>query len=48
MYLSKTLYPLLSTGSIQEDPSQHIGKIVDWGEKNIHKQTKASRHFILC
>ena len=26
----KTLYPLLSTGSIQEDLSQHDCKIVDW------------------
>ena len=28
MSLSKTLYPLLSTGSTQEDPSQHDLKIV--------------------
>ena len=30
MSLSKTLYPLLSTGSTQE---------VDWDEKNQNKQT---------
>ena len=48
MTLIKTLYPLLSAGSIQEDPSRHIGKIVDWDKKNIHKQAKVSRHFILC
>ena len=28
--LSKTLYPLLSTGSTQEGPSQHNCKNVDW------------------
>ena len=35
--LSKTLYPLLSTGSSQEDPSRHNRKIVDWDVKK--KQT---------
>ena len=30
MSLSKTLYPLLITGSTQEDPSTHDLKIVDW------------------
>ena len=39
MSLSKTLYPLLSTGSTQEDPSQHNWKIVDWDVKNQNKQT---------
>ena len=34
---SKTLYPLLSTGSTQEDTSLHDFKIVDWNGKN---QTK--------
>ena len=29
----------LSTGSIQEDPSQHNWKIVDWDVKNQIKQT---------
>ena len=32
--LSKTLYPLLSTGSTQEDPSQHNRTNVDWDVKN--------------
>ena len=32
--LSKTLYPLLSPGSTQEDPSRHDEKNVDWGVKN--------------
>ena len=36
MVLSKTLYLLLSTGSNQEDLSQHDGKIVDW---DIKRQT---------
>ena len=35
--LSKTLYPLLSTGSTQEDLSLYNWKIVDW---NIKSQTK--------
>ena len=38
MFLSKTLYPLLSTGSTQEDPPKHDRKmtikIVDWDVKN--------------
>ena len=29
MFLSKTLYPLLITGSTQEDPSQNDRKTVD-------------------
>ena len=38
--LNKTLYPLLSTGSTQEDRklSQHDWKIVDWNVKLQHKQ----------
>ena len=40
MSLSKTLYPLLSTGSNQEDLSRHNRKIVDWDVKNKIKQTK--------
>ena len=36
--LIKTLYPLLSTGSTQEDPSRHDGKIVDCDVKNQDKQ----------
>ena len=40
MFLSKTLYPLLSTGSMQEDPSIHeLSKDVDWDEKNQLKKT---------
>ena len=30
MSLSKALYPLLSTGLTQEDPSWHDSKIIDW------------------
>ena len=36
MSLSKTLYPLLSAGSIQEHPSQHDWKI---GALNVKSQT---------
>ena len=36
----KTLYPLLSTGSTQEDPSQHDWKNVDWDVKDENKQTE--------
>ena len=36
MFLSKTLYPLLSTCSTQEDPSQQV----DWNIKNQHKLFK--------
>ena len=41
MFFSKILYPLLSTGSTQEDRkmSRHYLKIVDWGVKHQHKQT---------
>ena len=35
MSLSKAHYPLLRTGSTQEDPS----KIVSWDVKNQNKQT---------
>ena len=37
MFLSKTLYPLLSTGSHLEDLSQHDRKNVDWAVKNQNK-----------
>ena len=40
--LSKTLYPLLSTGSTQEDPSQHDCRNVDWDVK-IKKQTNQNQ-----
>ena len=40
MSLSKTIYPLLGTGSIQDDPSRHDWKIVDWGVKNLNKQNQ--------
>ena len=42
MSFSKTLYPLLSVGSTEEDlkTSRHDGKIVDWTVKLQHKQTK--------
>ena len=42
MSLSKTLYPLLGTGSARKDVSRH-DKNVDWNVKN---QTKA-RHFVV-
>ena len=35
--LSKTLYPLLSTGSTQKDLSRHNRKTVDWDLKNQNK-----------
>ena len=38
MSLSKTLYPLLTVGSTQEDPSDMTVKIVDWDTKNLNKQ----------
>ena len=44
MSLSKTLYPWLSTGSFQEDPSQHNCKIVDLDVKNQNKQKNLSVH----
>ena len=47
MTLSKTLYPLLSTGLTQEDPSQHDPKSVDWEVKNQIKQTFSSRYVIV-
>ena len=37
--LSKTHLSLLSTGSTQEDPSQHNQNIVDWDINNPIKQT---------
>ena len=50
MSLSKTLYPLLSTGSIQEDPPRHDWKIVDWDTKIQHKQIllDTSKFYILA
>ena len=38
--LCKTHLSLLSTGSTQEDPSQHNLKIVDWDIKNQIKKNK--------
>ena len=38
--LSKRLFPLLSTGSTQEELSRHDWKIVDWDVKNQNNQTK--------
>ena len=35
---------MLSTGSIQEDSSQHYCKIVDWDVKNLIKQNYAMLH----
>ena len=42
---SKTLYPLLSTGSTKEDPSQHDWKIDDWDVKNQTKPIPSFRFF---
>ena len=39
---SKTLYPLLSTGSTWEYPSRHYWKIFDWYVKNQNKQKKTT------
>ena len=42
---------LLSTGSTQEDPSQHNGKIVDWDVKNHGQSTGQLREvlsFCMC
>ena len=39
MSLSMTLYPMLNTGSTQEDQSRYDRKIVDWDVKNQNKQT---------
>ena len=39
VFLSKTLYPLLCTGSTQEDPFRGDRKIVDWDVKNQNIQT---------
>ena len=41
MSLSKTLYPLLRTGSTQENLSQHHRKNVGWDIKNQNKQPKS-------
>ena len=45
MSLSKTLYPLLSTGSTQEDRklSGHGRNIVGWGIKHQNKITKTDQ-----
>ena len=52
-YQSKqTFYRLLSTGSIQVDPSRQDGNIVDWDVKNQAKQVKTNKRtqqmLILC
>ena len=41
--LSKTHYPLFSTGLIQEDPSQHDWKNIDSDVKNKTKQEKFAK-----
>ena len=48
MCLSKILYLLLSTGSMQEDQSQHDWKIVDWDIKNQNKQTNERSGLTRC
>ena len=52
-YQSKqTFYRLLSTGSIQVDPSRQDRKIVDWDVRNQAKQVKTNKRtqqmLILC
>ena len=52
-YQSKqAFYRLLSTGSIQVDPSRQDRKIVDWDVKNQAKQVKTNKRtqqmLILC
>ena len=44
MSLSKMYYPLLSTGSIQEDRTspQHDRKSVDWDLKHQNKMSELS------
>ena len=44
--LSKTLYPLLSTGSIQEDRKsfQHDRKIIHWDVKYQRKETNKTAY----
>ena len=44
MSLSRTLYPLLSTGLTKEDPSRHNRKIVDWDVKNQHEQQQPTKY----
>ena len=44
--LSKTLYPLLWTGSTQEGLSRHDWKIVDWDVKNWLKQINQG-HYLM-
>ena len=47
MSLSKSLYPLLSTGSAQQDRKMYKqeGKIVDWDVK--HEQTKTKKPLLI-
>ena len=47
--LSKTLYPLLSTGSAQEErkTSLHDWKIADWGLEHQHLLTSTAHSYVL-
>ena len=48
VFLSKTIYPLLSTVSTQEDPSEHNGKVVDWDVNNQIKLNKSFKKLYYC
>ena len=49
MYLSKTLYPLLSTGSTQEDRKsyQHDCKTVDWELNHLEMLNYVYTHYCI-
>ena len=42
--IEQDTYPLLSTGSTQEDPSGHVWYIADWDVKYQNKQTNIHQH----
>ena len=47
MFLSRILYPLLSTGLTKKDPARRDHKIVDWDVKNQNKN-KTKTKYISC
>ena len=47
MSLSKTLYPLFNTGSIQKNLSRHDGKIDIWDIKDQNKHNYAMLCFVV-
>ena len=42
--LSKTLYPMVSTGSTQEGPSRYELKILDWDVNDQNKRKQMNMH----